>query len=89
MREIKPRLKWWVGLLNEPKGEREAFASRATPNATTHGKKYGATIGPYRSKRGAYYAAAHPWVRSIRHAEECAARSAAQSALANEYKRKL
>lgn len=88
MRKLLPRLRWWVGVPHQPFAPREAFASRSTPTEQTH-PQYGAVIGPYRSKRGAFYAAANPWVRSIRHAEECAARSAAQSMLANDYKRKL
>jgi hypothetical protein len=48
------RKKLWVGC---NKGPREVFRSAQTPTEDTHGDKYFAVIGPFRTRRGATFMA--------------------------------
>lgn len=42
-------MSYYVGIR---KGEREAFKSETEPTKDSHGSKYAACIGPFRTKRG-------------------------------------
>jgi hypothetical protein len=57
---------------------REVFRSKKTPTDSSHGKKYGAAIGPFRTRRGAEimakYGANNPHIRSVADAERMAKR---------------
>jgi len=63
----------YVGLKG---GHREVFKSKETPTETSHGRKYGSVIGPFRTKRGAEVMAKHggnnPHIRSVSDAERLA-----------------
>ena len=50
------RKRFYVGL---GKHARVVFASAETPTENSHGGAYGAAIGPFRTKAGAMYMAAH------------------------------
>jgi len=67
------RAKYYVGLKD---GKREVFKSKVTPTQTTHGHLYGASIGPFYTKRGADYMATHPYCVDVRTAEQTAKRIA-------------
>jgi len=47
----------YVGLFDD--GKREVFRSTATPTAESHGEKYVAVIGPFRTVRGANFMRDH------------------------------
>lgn len=69
------RSKVYVGVLPEyPK--REVFRSVETPTTETHGKKFGAVIGPFRTRRGAAFCAefgaGNPHVQCVADAERLA-----------------
>lgn len=61
----------YVGLLHG--GGREVFRSVQRPTTELHGDKYGAVIGPFRTRRGAEFMARHgagnPHCRCVRDAE--------------------
>ena len=42
-------------------GNHIVFNSKTTPTALTHGDKIKLCVGPFRTKRGAEYAATHEW----------------------------
>jgi hypothetical protein len=45
------RPRWWVGFKSD--GSREAFRTATEPTQDSHGERYFATWGPFRTKRGA------------------------------------
>jgi hypothetical protein len=56
---------------------REVFRSRETPTQQSHGAKYAAAIGPFRTRAGADFMAAYghhnnPHLRSVADAERLA-----------------
>jgi hypothetical protein len=55
--EKPKRQKWYVGY--KKGGGAEAFASRETPREDTHGGWYFSVWGPFRTKRGAVFAATY------------------------------
>lgn len=65
----------YVGL--KPNG-REVFWSKVTPTEKTHGDKYNAAIGPFRSRPGAdfmaQFGAGNPHCRCVADAERLAKR---------------
>ena len=46
-------MKWYVGYAHND--QRQAFRSATTPTQATHGDRYFAAIGPFRTKRAALY----------------------------------
>ncbi len=58
-------------------GSRELFRSATVPTFDTHGARYGATIGPFRTKRGAIFMRDHgranPHCQCVNDAERIAA----------------
>lgn len=69
------RQRFYVGLASGD-GSYELFKSAVEPTEETHGEKYGATIGPFRTKRGAEfmrdYGRNNPHVRCVADAERLA-----------------
>lgn len=68
--------KYYVGLKGR---KREVFKSIETPIYATHGHLYGASIGPFYTKRGAEYMAKHPHCVDVRTAEQTAKRIAQEA----------
>lgn len=73
------RKKWYVGLtlrLNPCDRERQVFTSDVEPTTGTHGHRYLAVIGPFRTKRGARFMARYgqgnPHCRCVADAERMA-----------------
>lgn len=70
------RARYYVGLLF---GRAEVFTSRETPTEETHGDRFGAVVGPFRTKRAAYFMAqngyANPHCRTVAEAERLAERA--------------
>ena len=67
----------YVGLLTDSVG-REVFKSDCRPTEQTHGHRYGAVIGPFRTVRGAKFMAGpaglySPLVQTVADAERIAA----------------
>lgn len=68
------RPRYFVGL---QAGKRSVFRYAGTPTAETHGARFAAVIGPFRTRRGADFMAAHggngnPHVRTVNEAEHAA-----------------
>ena len=61
-------------------GGREVFHSDVTPTEATHGDKYLAVMGPFRTMRGAKFAAEYgqgnPHIQTVGDAERLALKSA-------------
>ena len=51
------RTKLYVGLTLDCTARRQVFRSATTPTEASHGKLYGAVIGPFRTRRGADFMA--------------------------------
>lgn len=66
----------YVGLTLDCTGRREVFRAVETPTEQSHGAKYGAVIGPFRTKRGAEfmrdYGRGNPHCLSVADAERLA-----------------
>lgn len=67
-------VKIYVGLLSD--GSRVAFRNVETPTFATHGDRYAAVIGPFRTARGARFMRDHgkgnPHVQTVADAERLA-----------------
>jgi len=78
MTRTRSRSHWYVGLnaaKHAPK--REIFSSKVLPTKDTHGHKYAAVWGPFRTKRGALFGASpacenNPHVITVADAERIA-----------------
>ena len=74
----------YVGIM--PGAKRETFRAGATPTETSHGERYLAVIGPFRTMRAARFMAdygrGNPHCLTVHDAEQLAQREAVQSALA-------
>jgi len=57
------------------------FTSAETPTAESHGTRFSAVIGPFRTKRGAEYMRDNRYCDSVAHAERAALVSASQHEL--------
>lgn len=70
------KAKIYVGLLKGA-AKREVFKYAGEPTEATHGEKYGAVIGAFRTMRGANFMAEHgannPHVQTVEDAERIAA----------------
>lgn len=57
-------------------GKRELFRSKTTPTQSTHGSRFSAVIGPFRTKKGAEFMRDHgtnnPHCQSVADAERLA-----------------
>jgi hypothetical protein len=66
-------MRWYVGVKG---AARKAFKADVVPTRATHGDQFGAVIGPFRTKRGAMFAAAfghnNPHFRTTADAERIA-----------------
>jgi hypothetical protein len=62
----RARARWYVGICGAR--ARQTFRSAALPTKDTH-PEYGAVIGPFQTKRGAWFAAMNPWSVCISVAE--------------------
>ena len=51
-------------------GKMELFKSKTVPTEETHGHLYKATIGPFKTKRGAIFMLNNPGVASVSEAEK-------------------
>lgn len=51
-------------------GKMEVFKSVETPTQTSHGHRYGYSIGPFRTKRAAEWMRDNPMCRSVWEAED-------------------
>lgn len=47
--------KFYVGLKLDCTGRRDVFRATATPTEASHGARFGAVIGPFRTKRAAEF----------------------------------
>lgn len=64
----------YIGLVKTLCGFRyEYFRSTETPTAESHGHRYAATIGPFRTARAARWGCAHPGFATVADAEELSA----------------
>jgi len=68
------KCRWYVGL---KAGNRHLFCSTSTPTERSYGRRYGAVIGPFRTKAGAscmakYGGAHNPHLRNVSDAERMA-----------------
>lgn len=76
------RRKNYVGLRSD--GKREIFLSATVPTEQSHGNRFEAVIGPFRTRQGAQfmkdYGANNPHCRTVREAEKLAAKCASASA---------
>lgn len=74
---IDTRRKWYVGI-SDLGVKRETFTSYSEPTEKSHGHKYAAVIGPFRTKRGAEYMAKYgrnnPHLQHVDDAERLAAK---------------
>jgi hypothetical protein len=65
------RTKFYVGLKQD--ATREVFRAASKPTHKTHGRKYAATIGPFRTKRAAEFMAKYgqgnPHLQTVADAE--------------------
>lgn len=65
--------RFYVGVSRKP---RELFSANRTPTIDSHGHRFGAVIGPFRTKRGAMFMRDHgannPHCRSVSEAERLA-----------------
>lgn len=48
-----PRTRIYVGLMLDCTTRREVFRANATPTLASHGARYGAVVGPFRTMRAA------------------------------------
>jgi hypothetical protein len=72
---------WYVGLCGA--AARQTFRSSTRPTAGSH-PEYLAVIGPFRTRRGAMFAAAHPWSSAVSvSAYEYAAHAARETEVAS------
>jgi hypothetical protein len=74
------RKRWYIGLLNGT-GKRQAFQAGSVPTAETHGNEYGAVIGPFRTRRGCFWALNqhnNPHCQCVQDAERLAKMEAVQ-----------
>lgn len=64
--------RYYLGL-NSQTNTRELFAAQAPPTEATHGDKYKAVVGPFKTKRGAALVRDHgqnnPHVQTVNDAE--------------------
>jgi hypothetical protein len=59
--------RWYLGY----RGWRfQPFSSAVEPTSTTHGEYYSAVVGPFRTKRAAFFMAENPMVLTVSDAEE-------------------
>lgn len=69
-----PKTKWYVGVI--PGGEWTAFRADCAPTYGTHGDRFGAVIGPFRTRRGAVFMAKYgrgnPHLQAVADAERLA-----------------
>lgn len=67
------KLKYYLGLYQ---GKRRVFRFCSAPTEATHGEKFDAVVGPFRTKRAAYFMAwfgkNNPHCRSVADAERLA-----------------
>lgn len=61
-----PRPKWYIGMKD---GKYYPFNSLTEPTSKTHGRAYLYSIGPFRTKRAAIYAATHGDFKDVQTAE--------------------
>jgi hypothetical protein len=77
--------KWYVGPRLDRERKFEPFMAARTPTQTSHGKKYGHVIGPFRSKGGAVvmarFGAGNPHLQTVSEAEKMAKREKAAGTL--------
>ena len=60
--EAATRARWYVGIKSGLGASGyEAFRATFTPTPTTHGSQYICVWGPFYTKRGATWSAAHGW----------------------------
>jgi hypothetical protein len=68
---MMPRLRYYLGLKSP--ATREIFRAGDTPTAVSHGDRFAAVVGPFRTKRGAIfmrdYGRANPHCRCVDDAE--------------------
>jgi hypothetical protein len=62
------RAKFYVGARNKD-GKKEVFKSVETPTQTSHGHRYGYSIGAFRTKRAAEYMRDNPMCQTVHEAE--------------------
>jgi len=67
--------RYYVGT-KKPSRKFEVFLSAKTPTATSHGRRYGYVIGPFRTKAGAScmakYGEGNPHLQTVSEAEKAA-----------------
>ena len=74
---IEAGSKWYIGHKKGKVGkDKEAFQSPTTPTEKSHGDKYGAVTGPFKTEKGARYAEAYhgPIYQHVDEFEEAAAK---------------